>query len=106
MWRAGLLLGIFLTSCGGVMSARVNVYEKEKTAAIESWTLEFHEDYETGDMMLLPTTGKYTATIPGSFITSEWDLMYFVAAVAKNGEGRMAPDMEQEMPYVIVPVQR
>jgi hypothetical protein len=64
------------------------------------------EDYETVDMMLLPTTGKYTATIPGPFITSEWDLMYFVAAVAKNGEGRMAPDMEQEMPYVIVPVQR
>ena len=32
--------------------------------------------------------------------------MYFVEAVAKNGDGRMAPDMEQEMPYVIVPVQR
>ena len=64
------------------------------------------EDYETVDMMLAPTSGKYTATIPGSFVTPEWDLMYFVAAVAKNGEGRMAPDMEQEMPYVIVPVQR
>jgi hypothetical protein len=64
------------------------------------------EDYETVEMKLDPATGKYAGTIPGSFVVSKWDLMYFVEAVAKNGEGRTAPDLEQEMPYVIVPVER
>ena len=53
-----------------------------------------------------PATGKYAGTIPGSFIVPEWDVMYFVKVVAKNGDGLMAPDLEREMPYVIVPVER
>jgi hypothetical protein len=57
-------------------------------------------------MTLDPDTAKYVATIPGSFIVPEWDLMYFVEALAENRDGVMAPDMEQGMPYVIVPVQR
>jgi hypothetical protein len=64
------------------------------------------EDYETLQMNYDPKTGKFVGTIPGAFIVPEWDLMYFVQAVANNGTGRMAPDLEQEMPYVIVPVQR
>ncbi len=64
------------------------------------------EDYESADMRLDPSTGKYVATIPGSSVVPEWDLMYFVEALAKNGDGRTAPDMEKGMPYVIVPVQR
>ena len=64
------------------------------------------EDYESTDMAFDPDTGKYVVTIPGSFIVPEWDLMYFVEALAKNGDGQMAPDMEKGMPYVIVPVQR
>ena len=64
------------------------------------------EDYETIEMTLDSATGKYAGIIPGSFIVPERDLMYFVEAVAKNGDGRMVPDLEREMPYVIVPVQR
>ena len=64
------------------------------------------EDYETVEMKLDPATGKYAGTIPGSFIVSEWDVMYFVEAVTKHGDGRTAPDLEQEMPYVIVRVER
>lgn len=64
------------------------------------------EDYETVTMSLDPTTGKYTGMIPGSFIVSEWDLVYFVEALAENGNGRVAPDLERELPYVIVPVDR
>ena len=64
------------------------------------------EDYETIEMRLDPATGKYTGTIPGSFIISEWDLIYFVEALPKNGNGRIAPDLDQEMPYIIVPVAR
>jgi hypothetical protein len=64
------------------------------------------EDFETVEMTRDPATGNYVGTIPGSFIVPEWDLMYFVEAVAKNGDGRIVPNLEQEMPYVIVPVDR
>jgi hypothetical protein len=64
------------------------------------------EDYETIEMTLDPTTGKYAGIVPGYFIVSEWDLIYFIEALPKNGNGRIAPDLEQEMPYVIVPVER
>jgi hypothetical protein len=64
------------------------------------------EDYESVDMVLHPETGKFVASIPGSFIVPQWDLMYFVEALAKNGAGQMAPDLEREAPYVIVPVER
>ena len=64
------------------------------------------EDYESVEMTLDPATGKYVGTIPGSFIVPQWDLMYFVEAIASHGAGVMVPDLEQEMPYVIVPVDR
>ena len=32
--------------------------------------------------------------------------MYFIEAVDKKGAGRMYPDLEVEMPYVIVGVSR
>jgi hypothetical protein len=64
------------------------------------------EDYETVNMTFDPDNGTYAAVVPGSFVVPEWDLMYFVESLARNGEGRMAPNMDQEMPYVIVPVVR
>jgi hypothetical protein len=51
-------------------------------------------------------TGLYAAAIPGAFIDPKWDPMYFVEAVGKDGAGRMYPDLEREMPYVIVSVKR
>jgi hypothetical protein len=64
------------------------------------------EDYETLEMTVDPETGRYAGIIPGRFIVSDWDLIYFVEAHPKTGNGRMAPDLDQEMPYVIVPVER
>jgi hypothetical protein len=64
------------------------------------------EDYETIEMILDQATGKYAGTIPGAFVVPEWDLIYFIEAIPKDGNGRIMPDLEQEMPYVIVPVER
>jgi hypothetical protein len=64
------------------------------------------EDYESLDMKLNPATGLYQGTIPGEFITSEWDLMYFVEAVDTQGNGCTIPDLEIEMPYAIVELKR
>lgn len=64
------------------------------------------EDYETLEMTANPATGLYEARIPGDFIVPQWDLMYFVEAVDTKGNGRMYPDLESDMPYIIVNLQR
>jgi len=63
-----------------------------------------YEDYQTAEMTLDAKTGLYAGRIPASFVDAQWDLMYFVEAVGKDGAGRMYPDMETETPYVVVKV--
>ena len=53
-------------------------------------------------MQIDPATGLYHAVIPGDFIVPEWNLMYFVESLDSLGNGCMIPDLEKEMPYVIV----
>jgi len=64
------------------------------------------EDYQTTQMQYDSQTGLWSATIPGEFVIPQWDLMYFVEAVDTRGNGRMYPDMDVEMPYVIVKLDR
>ncbi|UCD49292.1 MAG: hypothetical protein JSW27_17385 [Phycisphaerales bacterium] len=63
------------------------------------------EDYQTEEMLRNPDTGLWSAVIPESFVDPKWDLMYFVEAIDKVGNGKMYPDMETEIPYVIVGVE-
>ena len=65
-----------------------------------------YEDYQSAEMILDRKTGLYSAAIPAAFVDPKWDLMYFVEVVGRNGAGRMYPDLEREMPYVIVPIRR
>jgi len=60
------------------------------------------EDYLSLDMKPDPANGVYNARIPGEFIVPEWDLIYFIEAMDSVGNGCMIPDLELEMPYVIV----
>lgn len=64
------------------------------------------EDYEAAPMAFDVAAGAYTAAIPGEFIVPEWDLIYFVDIIFKDGRGCCAPDLEGGMPYVIVPTRR
>lgn len=64
------------------------------------------EDYQREEMKHDPQTGLWSATIPGEFVVPQWDLMYFVEAVDNQGNGRMYPDLDVEMPYVIVRLDR
>ncbi len=64
------------------------------------------EDYRSVPMTWDAHQRKFVAAIPGDFVVPEWDLMYFVEVVFREGGGRMVPDLETEMPYVIVPVRR
>jgi hypothetical protein len=83
----------------------------EDPAGVKSVHLRFrhltqYEDYQSLDMALDATTGLYATRIPASFVLPNWDLMFFVEALDNNGNGRMYPDLELEMPYVVVPVKR
>jgi hypothetical protein len=64
------------------------------------------EDYQSVEMVLDEQSGRYAAQIPGKFVVPRWDVMYFVEAMDEEGNGRMAPDLEKEMPYVIVHLER
>jgi hypothetical protein len=64
------------------------------------------EDYLTADMILNPKTGIYRARIPAAFIIPQWDLMYFVEVVDKQGNGRIYPDLDIETPYIVLAVKR
>ena len=63
-----------------------------------------YEDYGVLDMIFNAKTGSFMAKIPGSFVVPQWDLMYFVEAIDRAGNGRIYPDLEKAAPYVIVPV--
>ena len=64
------------------------------------------EDYQSVEMAWDPQRKRFAAAIPGDFIAPQWDVMYFVEAVDQQGHGRRVPDLEEGMPYVIVPVKR
>jgi hypothetical protein len=64
------------------------------------------EDYQSVDMTLDSRTSPYIGSIPASFIDPQWDLMYFVEIVDRQGNGRMYPDLETETPYIMLAVKR
>jgi hypothetical protein len=65
-----------------------------------------HQDYRT--LPMLPTGEKhqYRAVIPAEHIISTWDVMYFIEAMGKQGNGTIHPDLDKETPYVVVKLQR
>lgn len=63
------------------------------------------EDYETTPMTA-GAEGIYRARIPGGFVSSQRDLVYFVEAIDKAGSGSITPDLEVETPYRVVKVAR
>lgn len=88
------------------VTARVQDPSGVGSARLRYRHLTQFEDYHLREMTLDPKTGLYTAQIPGSFITPEWDLIYFIEALDIHGNGRMYPDLETDTPYIIVSVAR
>ena len=64
------------------------------------------EEYQTVEMIPDASTNTYKATIPGDFLDPKWDLMYFIEAMDVHGNGKIYPDFEKEMPYVVVELDR
>ncbi len=49
---------------------------------------------------------RYEATIPGDFVSTSYDLMYYVEVVDRAGNGTFYPDPDRTAPYVVVKVRR
>jgi len=56
----------------------------------------------TGRTMSLGKDGTWAGTIPGTSISSKWDLQYYLEVLGKDGGGRNWPNWQEGMPYVIV----
>jgi hypothetical protein len=86
------------------VTVRVSPAAAVRTARLRYRHLTQYEDYASIDMTRAGDT--FTARIPGGFITSSSDVMYFVEIVTGGGRGRNYPDLDRETPYVVVPVHR
>ncbi len=65
-----------------------------------------HQDYLALTMGPTGDKDEYRAVIPLQDIPPTWDLMYFIEAMDKDGNGRIHPDLSKETPYVVVRLQR
>lgn len=88
------------------VTAKVQDPSRIKWVRLRYRHLTQFEDYQIAEMRHDPQTQLWSATIPGDFVVPQWDLMFFIEAVDTLGNGRMYPDMETEMPYVIVKLDR
>jgi hypothetical protein len=88
------------------VAAQVNDPAGVKWVRLRYRHLTQFEDYETAEMRPDPESGVWEGVVPGDFIVPEWDLMYFIEVMDNEGNGRMYPDLEVEMPYVVVRVAR
>lgn len=61
-----------------------------------------YKEYVTLDMQPTKNKDEYTAIIPGSAISAQWDLQYLFEIMDNHHNGRIYPDMDQETPYVVV----
>lgn len=95
--RAGqpLRVGARVTDSSGVQSVRLRYRHVTQ-----------FEDYATLDLQPSDPPEVFTATVPGDFLITEWDFMYFIEVTDKAGNGVNWPDFTKEMPYVIVKVER
>ncbi|HUT11908.1 MAG TPA: hypothetical protein VMY42_15510 [Thermoguttaceae bacterium] len=64
-----------------------------------------YEDYRTLEMVPVGDD-RYEAVVPGEHVVPEWDFMYLIEVMDVHGNGQIHPDLEKEMPYIVVHLQR
>jgi len=65
-----------------------------------------YQDYQTLPMLPAEGKGTYQAVVPGDQVGGPWDFMYFIEAMDNAGHGCIWPDLDREMPYIIVHLDR
>ena len=64
------------------------------------------QDFKTLPMASGGEKNRYQAVIPAEDIAPEWDLMYFIETMDKQGHGQIYPDFERETPYIVIRLAR
>jgi hypothetical protein len=64
------------------------------------------QDFRMLSMLRNGDTSVYEAVIPTEEILAAWDLMYFIEAMDRDGNGGIFPDLDKETPYVVVKLKR
>lgn len=85
-----------------VIAAEVRDPAGVKWVRLRYRSVNQHEDYRTLPMESTGVPNEYRAVIPGEHVGPTWDLMYFIEAMDRDGNGRIHPDLERETPYVVV----
>ena len=63
-------------------------------------------EFESSDMETVGT--EYRGTVPGDYLTGEWDLLVYITATDENGNGVVAPGVfhaEEPAPYLEVVIE-
>jgi hypothetical protein len=88
------------------ITAQVSASSPVKWVRLRYRSVTQYQDFRTLPMLSTGEKDEYRAVIPAEDIASKWDLMYFIEAMDKNGNGRIHPDLNLETPYVVVKLQR
>lgn len=65
-----------------------------------------YQDYKTLEMIRTDKPDQYQAVVPAEAINPKWDFMYLIEVMDTKGNGKIYPDLEKEMPYIIVKLER
>jgi hypothetical protein len=98
-----------LQSCDAAAPLQLR-FEVRDASALDVVRLHYRrltqmEPFRTLDLTKT-AAGAYEATIPGDYITTRYDLMYYVEAVDHFGNAVFFPDPDRTAPYVVVKVRR
>ncbi|HTL58850.1 MAG TPA: hypothetical protein VL361_24395 [Candidatus Limnocylindrales bacterium] len=89
------------------ISAEVRTPAGVKWVRVQFRSVNQHQDFRSVPM--LPSNkekNRYEAVISAQEIEPKWDLMYFIEAMGKDGNGCIYPDLNRETPYVVVSLKR
>ncbi len=64
-----------------------------------------YKDFEMLPMIATGENNTFQATIPANFIDPQYDLMYLIEMMDRNGKGFIYPDFNEETPYKIIKVE-
>jgi len=67
-----------------------------------------NQEMEYKTLPMLPSGEKeiYHAVVPAEQFNPQWDVMYLVEVIDKNGKGTIYPDFNKETPYCIIKLNR
>ncbi len=60
------------------------------------------DDFQTLPMLPTGEKDQYQVVIPAEQIVAQWDFMYLIEVMDKQGHGRIYPDLNRQTPYIVV----